>query len=537
MRTLVLLVILFSLFSCRNSNRTSDKFIFRYNEAGVVSSLDPAFAREKSNIWVTNQLFNGLLQMDDSLQVQPCIARRFIIDSTATHYTFYLRRDVYFHKNKCFGADSTRTVVAQDFVFAFNRLRNPELASPGKWTLDAVDTFWAENDTTLHIKLKYAFAPFTGVLTMKYCSVVPHEALELYGTTFTENPVGTGPFRFVAWHRNEKLVFRKNENYFERDKNGLALPYADGVAIRFVTDQQAAFLEFLKGNNDLISGLDASYKDEVLSPEGELKPRYATHYILAKQPYLNTEYLAFMVDTAKSNQPLDKRLRMAINLGFNRQNMMGYLRNNIGRPADGGIIPVGLPGHIHSGYAYNPEKAKRLIDEYRSETGIAPEVTLTTVANYRDLCEFIQGELGKLGLTINVDVVPAANMREQKSLGTMPFFRMSWIADYPDAENYLSLFYGPNRSPNGPNYSRYYNPLYDVWYAEARASASEKKRIELYQKMDSLIVFEAPIVPLFYDEVVRIYPKTLSGLNGNALNLLDLRFVRRTEDGRQMTED
>ena len=531
MRIPFLSLIFWVLLSCQSNNKSSDKFIFRYNEAGVVNSLDPAFAREKSNIWVTNQLFNGLLQMDNNLQVQPCIAKRFTLDSSATHYTFYLRSDVFFHHNKCFGKDSSRTVTAHDFVYTFNRLRNPELASPGKWTLEAVDTFWAENDTTLNIKLKYAFAPFTGVLTMKYCSVVPHEAIETYGSAFNENPLATGPFRFVAWHRNEKLVLRKNENYFERDENGTPLPYADGVAIRFVTDQQAAFLEFLKGNNDLISGLDASYKDEVLSPEGELKPRYAKDFVLAKQPYLNTEYLAFMVDTATSNQPLDRRLRWAINLGFNRQNMMAYLRNNIGKPADGGIIPFGLPGYSGvGGYAYNPAAAKELIEEYRAEYGKLPEVTLTTVANYRDLCEFIQAELGKLGLTINVDVVPAANMREQKSLGTMPFFRMSWIADYPDAENYLSLFYGPNRSPNGPNYSRYYNPQFDAWYAGARESASEKKRIALYQKMDSLILFDAPIVPLYYDEVVRIYPKRLTGLNGNDMNLLDLRYVKRAKE-------
>jgi peptide/nickel transport system substrate-binding protein len=515
------------LLSCQSNRESTDKFIFRYNESAALNSLDPAFAREKSNLWVTNQLYNGLVQMDNNLQVKPSIAKRFVLDSTATHYTFTLRSDVFFHANACFGADSTRVVTAHDFAYSFTRLLSPELASPGRWTFDAVDTFWAENDTTLNIKLRYPFAPFTGILTMKYCSVVPHEAILAYGETFSQNPVGTGPFTFVAWHRNEKLVLRKNPRYFEQDENGTPLPYADGVAIRFVTDPQAAFLEFLKGNNHLISGLDASYKDELLSPEGELNPKYAERFILAKQPYLNTEYLIFTVDSANPELVIDKRLRLAINLGFSRKNMMAYLRNNIGKPADGGMVPFGLPGYgAGTGYTYNPDKARALLADYKKEFGQLPTITLSTVSNYRDVCEFIQGELGKLGLIIQVDVVPPANLREQKSQGTMPFFRASWIADYPDAENYFMLFYGPNRSPNGSNYARYHNPQFDRWYLQAQQSSDEAQRQKIYHQMDSLLIYDAPIVPLFYDEMVRIYPRNFTGLESNALNVLDLRRVR-----------
>jgi ABC-type transport system substrate-binding protein len=529
MRNIILLLGVFVVLGCARKHQHSDKFIFKYNEPGGISSLDPAFARDKSTIWATNQLFNGLLQMDSNLRVQPGIAQRYVVDSTGTHYTFYLRPDVYFHKDACFGPDSSRQVLADDFVYSFNRLQDPQLASPGKWTLDAVEDIWSESEVELHIKLKYPFSPFLGVLTMKYCSVVPQEAIEKYGTDFSNHPVGTGPFQFRAWHRNEKLVFNRNPNYFEVDKDGTSLPYANGVAITFITDQQSAFLEFLKGNIDLISGLDASYKDEILTQTGELKERYASDFTLNKQPYLNTEYLIFTVDTAAGASPIDIRIRKAINMGFNRSNMMAYLRNNIGRPADGGIIPYSLPGNISgNGFDYNPDFARRLLEEVKNENnGNLPEVTLTTVGNYRDLCEYIQSELGKLGLTINVDVVPPANLREQKSQGSLPFFRASWIADYPDAENYLSLFYGPNRSPAGPNYSRFYHPTFDNWYAEARTTSNDSIRLLRYQQMDSLIVHQAPIVPLYYDEVVRIYPKQIEGLTGNGLNLLDLRFVKR----------
>ena len=518
-----------TLLSCANKHTHPDKTIFRYNQSGGINSLDPAFARDLSTIWATNQLYNGLVQMDEDMQVTPCIAKHYSVDSSGTHYVFLLRDDVYFHNNACFGADSTRPVVAADVVFSFNRLRSPEVASPGKWVLQDVDSLWAQGDSMVHITLNSAFSPFIGVLTMKYCSIVPKEAIAKYGTAFNENPVGTGPFRCIAWHRNEKLVLRKNENYFERDTAGHQLPYLDGVAISFITDQQAAFLEFLKGNIDLISGLDATYKDEIITATGTLKPRYAATFTLSKLPYLNTEYLIFNVDTASTGIQHDVRLRQAINCGFNREVMMAYLRNTIGKPADGGIIPFGLPGTISGrGFTYNPERAKQLLAQLKETYGPLPTLTLTTVANYRDLCEYIQSEMGKLGLTIQVDVVPPANLREQKAQGTLAFFRASWIADYPDAENYLSLFYSPNRSPAGPNYSRYVNPVYDSLYHQARSITALDTRIAYYTQLDSILIHDAPIVPLYYDEVVRIYPKNISGLTGNSLNLLDLRFVRRT---------
>lgn len=528
MHSLIGLIILGGMSACQPSDGNADKFIFRYNESGGIGSLDPAFARDKSSIWATNQLFNGLLQMDENLHIQPAIAHAYKVSEDGLEHKFWLRSDVYFHKNKCFGSDSTRAVRAHDFVYSFQRLQDADLASPGRWTLDIVQEYYAESDTVFIVRLKEPFPPFLGVLTMKYCSVVPHEAVKFYGSSFSVNPVGTGPFAFRAWYANEKLVLNKNPLYFEIDENGKQLPYADGVSIRFIVDQQAAFLEFLKGNIDLVSGLDPGYKDEIISPQGELKTRYQNDFVLEKMPYLNTEYLIINVDTVQNGVLSDVRLRQAINLGFDRKKMILYLRNNIGHAADGGIIPSGLPGSIAGeGYDYNPEQAKELIRQVQQHWGELPLITLTTVANYRDLCEFIQSELAKIGLNIQVDVVPAANLREQKSQGVLPFFRASWIADYPDAENYLSLFYGPNRSPFGPNYSRFFNSHFDDWYMLARQTTEPNIREALYKKMDSLIVAEAPIVPLFYDEVVRIYPKKIMGLRGNAMNLLDLRYVTK----------
>src|SRR5690554_4147420 len=268
-----ILILFLLLFAC-NSKENLSTNVFRYNEHKNIGSLDPAFAKDNADIWAVNQLFNGLVQMDENLHVQPSIAKYWEISDNAHTYTFTLRTDVYFHKHSLFGKDSTRTVNASDFEYSFNRLLDKQVASPGSWVLNKVVKFNAINDTTFQIKLKQPFPAFLGLLTMKYCSVVPKEIVEHYKSEFRSNPIGTGPFKFKRWEENIKLVFRKNNFYFETDQEGNKLPYLEAVAITFLPDKQSEFLQFSQGNLDYVSGLDASYKDEILTAKGELRDIY-----------------------------------------------------------------------------------------------------------------------------------------------------------------------------------------------------------------------------------------------------------------------
>ena len=215
--------------------------VFRYNEHSNISSLDPAFAKTLANTWVVNQLFNSLVQLDDSLHIQPDVAKSWNISNEGKTYTFTLRNDVYFHRHILFGKDSTRAVVAQDFTYSFNRLKDPKVASPGGWILQNVANYKAIGDSVFQINLKKAFPPFLGLLAMKYCSVVPKEAVDYFGDKFREHPIGTGPFKFKLWIENTKLVFLKNTEYHEVDSQGYKLPYLDAVAITFLPDKQSEF--------------------------------------------------------------------------------------------------------------------------------------------------------------------------------------------------------------------------------------------------------------------------------------------------------
>ncbi|MFB9052907.1 ABC transporter substrate-binding protein [Formosa undariae] len=511
-----------------DTKNTKDNLVFRYNEHKNIGSLDPAFSKDIADIWATNQLFNGLVQMNDSMQVEPEIAKSWTISEDGLTYTFTLRNDVYFHKHSIFGSDSTRTVTARDFSYSLNRLLDPQIGSPGRWVLNKVEGFKAINDSVLKIQLKQPFPAFLGLLTMKYCSVVPKEIVEHYGPEFRSHPIGTGPFYFKRWEENVKLVFRKNTSYFETDAKGQRLPYLEAVAITFLPDKQSEFLQFAQGNIDFVSGLDASYKDEILTASGSLRARYTTKVNMIRAPYLNTEYLSFYMDS-ELTEIQSAWLRKSVNYGFDRKKMMTYLRNGIGIPAHGGFIPKGLAGYNATiGFDYNPEKAKAYLEKFKTETGIQhPEITITTTSNYLSFCEYIQREIQKTGLMVHINVVPPSALKDAKANGKLDVFRASWVADYPDAENYLSLFYSKNFAPNGPNYSHFKNELFDTLYEQSFTETNTTKREKLYTKMDSLVMEHAPVVPLFYDEVVRFTRKNVYGLGINPTNLLELKRVQK----------
>ena len=221
------LVIILLFFSCNNFINEKNIKIFRYNESSGVTSLDPIFSNIKSNIWVVNQIFNGLVDLDENLNIIPSIAKDWKISDDNLEYTFFFRDDVFFHKSEYFiNNNQTRKVNANDFVYSFSRLKSKKTLSPGRWVLDYFsesESFFALDDTTLVVKLKRPFPSILNILAMKYFSVVPFEVVE--NTNFSKKPIGTGPFLYKYWKNNVKIVLLKNDSYYESIKYAL---YLDG---------------------------------------------------------------------------------------------------------------------------------------------------------------------------------------------------------------------------------------------------------------------------------------------------------------------
>ncbi|MEO6230139.1 MAG: ABC transporter substrate-binding protein [Ferruginibacter sp.] len=528
------------LFASCNTHQHPDKSIFHYNEQTGIASLDPAFAKNQSIMWAIHQLYSTLIEVDDNMNLKGSLAKSWEISEDNLTFTFHLRGDVFFHDDAAFTNNQGRLLTANDVVYSFKRIVDKSTASPGTWIFnDRVDPdngFTAINDSTFQLKLIRPFQPILGILSTQYCSIVPKEAVEKYGNAFRSHPVGSGPFQIVAWEEGQALILKKNPTYFEKDSNGISLPYLDGVSVSFFDSKATEFLEFQQNRLDFINDIEASFKDEILTKTGHLKKQWEGKLELQKYPYLNIEYLGILVDTTNElvkNSPLAlQKIRQAINYGFDRKKMMLYLRNSIGTAAESGFVPEGLPSfnkEVVKGYYYDLQKTKKLLAEAGFPDGKdLPVIKLLTIPVYADLASYIANELNQSGIRVQVEAVQKSLLLEQTSKSQALFFRGSWIADYPDAENFLSVFYGKNPAP--PNYTRFKNAAYDALYERAIAEKNDSIRYQLYQQMDKLIVEHAPVVPLWYDMAIHLIHPNIKGFYPNSLNLLELRMVRKEKN-------
>jgi peptide/nickel transport system substrate-binding protein len=535
--------------SCTAPDRSVERRVFRYNQEGGISSLDPAFARDQANIRAVFQLYSTLVTVDSQLRVQPLLAHRWEVADSGRLYRFYLRRDVYFHDDPCFVDSASRRLTAQDVAYSLRRLCDPALASPGAWIFQgklAEGGFAATSDSVFELRLRRPFPPILGMLGMAYCSVVAPEAVNAYGRSLGTHPVGSGPFRLAYYKPGDCLILHRHPRYFEVE-NGHRLPWLEAVQVRFLVDKQSAFLAFLREELEFLNEIEPAFRDELFDPNYGLRPDYARRFRAVRASFLNTEYLGILSDSSLGAcHPAlrDRRVRNAISLGINRHKLVRYLRAGVGIPAGGGLIPPGLPGSIapmpsglHAGNPqsggdqrsvqspYNPDRARSLLREAGYPPG-SIRLTLATNPSYLDMAVYVQQQLAEIGVVVQLEASPGPTLRQMISKGERGVFRGSWIADYPDAENYLALAYTGYAAPNGPNYTRFSHPDFDRWYEQALMATDDVARHDLYARMDSLLVAESPFVVLYYDQKLRLEQNYVSGLPAHPLDLLDLRRVR-----------
>ncbi|HRO42046.1 MAG TPA: ABC transporter substrate-binding protein [Flavipsychrobacter sp.] len=524
------------LLSC-SQHKEADKNIFYLNySAGTIESIDPAFAKNLYNMWTDHMLYNTLVETNEELQVVPSLATHWVASADGLTYQFYLRNDVFFHDDKVFENGKGRKMTAHDVVYSFNRLVDPKVASTGAWIFnDRVaekDPFVAINDTTLQIKLRTPFRPLPEILTMPYCSIVPKEAVEYWGKDFSQHPVGTGPFQFSYWDEGNVLVLKKNNRYWEKDAEGNQLPYLHAVQIGFVDSKATEFFLFLQGKVDFVNNIDGSFKDLVLSKNGALKKEFENKIVLTKRFYLNTEYIGFLVDSTNkllSHSPTKNLLvRQAINYAIDRPKIARYFKNGSVVPATEGFIPRGMPGHDSTarfGYSYDPKKALKLLAKagFPNGRGLSSFIILTP-DNWADIVNFIATQLQDIGINAKVEIIQANILRQQMSKSEAIAFRAQWIADYPDAETFLAFF--NSRFPAPPNYTRFNNEDFDKLY-DASLNAPDTIRKKMYRSMDSIVMSHAPVIPLFYDQMLHFTQPNIEGFTANPMNLIDLKKVRK----------
>ncbi|MBX2841642.1 MAG: ABC transporter substrate-binding protein [Flammeovirgaceae bacterium] len=555
---LVLLTCSWAFWGCGNGEKEiaeNTKKVFKYNQHEGLTSLDPALAKNQANVWAVTQLYNGLFEFNEDLSVHPCLVKTWKVSDDGLTYTFEIRDDIYFHNNEVFPNGKGRQVTAEDFVYSFRRIVDKKTASSGSWVFNdkvlkdkngniSESSFEATSRTQLKIRLRKPFPPFLQILSMPYTYVVPKEAIEFYGKDFGRNPVGTGPFTLKEndWDEGTSLTMRKNKNYWRRDNNYNQLPYLDIIQINFIADKTQEFLTFKQGKLDLVAGIDPNTVDQLLNKKGEIKDEILSKFNVQQVPYLNTEYIGFQLDPSRYNDPnhpfLNKKVRQAMSYAINREELVSFLRNNLGVPGNGGFVPTALPSFDSGtvkGYHFNEKKAKQLLKEAGfSEGKNFPEVTLYTNPVYAVMMEYLQRQWkAVLGIKIKVDVNNFTLHQEIVDNSKALLFRGSWLGDYPDEENYLSCFYSENFSPVGPNKTHFKNKKFDGLFEIVHQEKNKWKRHELFHQLDQMVMDECAVIVLFYDEVMRITQKDVAGLTANPMNIIHLEWVDFAEENIQ----
>ncbi len=465
-----------------------------------------------------------------------------------TVYRFKLKEGVRFQDDPCFPGGRGRPLTSADVFYSWKRMADNDNSPKSWWLLkgaikgfdsyreeqNAAETFDYDaevagmriiNDREFEVELNQPVYRFMYVLAMFQLSIVPREAVETYQERFGLHPVGTGPFQLrdeSDWERANYLILHRNPDYHachfplkeevpealhgfcKEDSFGKRLPLADRVEISFFIQDQPMWLKF-RSREVLYSQVPAeSYPSAFIKRTGKLRDSYVAEGIVHHAvPLLDYIFFGFNMEDKLLGGDDDKNryLRQAISLAidWDERNAMFYNGNNI---VYDGPIPPGLDGYPVNGRAPknyrgpNIEKANELLAKagYPGGKGL-PEIDyyVSRGANNEEQTELLTRQLAKIHLAMNLHLVDFSTLINAITKKKAPMFSFAWGSDYPDGENNLALFYGPNRSP-GSNHFNYQNPEFDDLYEQIRGMAPSPERTKIYQQMRDMVIEDVPAI-------------------------------------------
>lgn len=483
-------VLLLSITACFPQNRLDGHVYYRINHNP--STLDPALIVDVTGGLIAAKIFNGLVRLDENLEIVPDIAERWELKDRGLTYIFHLKKGV------CF--TNGREVTAHDFIYSFRRVLTQGMRSPNTWVLDKIEGareyaggrredipgLQAQDDHTLRIRLTRPFSPFLQLLSMTAAYVVPREEAELRGNDFSVRPVGTGPFMLSAWKHNQEVVLQRNPGYFE------GIPKARGVVYRVIPEDLTALTEFEVGNLDVISVPATEYRKYAESPRWR--------DLIASRDGLNTYYLGFNC----ARPPFDSAdIRRAVYHAIDRKKILKTFYEDRGSLAYGPI-----PGSMRKWQppavdGYDPEKARQTI-ERKGMKGKTVRFYITADQEVRDIAEILQSYLKKAGLDVRITQLEWSAYKEALNHGEADLFWISWWADYPDPENFLfPLFHSSNHGASG-NRTRYTNREVDRYIEAAQEEPDQRKRNTSYALAEAIIIREMPWVPFWHKKDITV---------------------------------
>lgn len=532
----ILIVGIFLFASCAKKVEL-DKKVLYLTQSADISGFDPIYASDGYAGNEVARVYEGLLEyhyLQRPYSLKPNLAQEMPkVSKDGLTFTFKLKQGVLFHDDECFAEGKGREMVAQDVVYSFMRVADPKLQSTGWWVVDGKIkglNEWRDkyadkdkvnyNDTieglkvvdkyTVEFKLVKPFPQFLYAFTMPFYYVVAKEAVEHYGKEFLNHPVGTGPFTLDIFSRTKTITYQKNEKYrdefypaegSEEDRKagllkdaGKKLPLVDEVVVNIITETQPRWLNFLKGKLDIL-GIPKDNFDQAVTPDKGIQDAMKEKGIdLHITPGLDVTYIAFNHEFKVFK---DVRIRRAMSLAYNVQESNELFYNGNGKPAQS-IIPPGIAGYraeYESPWAkFDLEQAKKLLADagYPEGKGL-PEITYEALASTlsRQMAEYFSKSMAKIGIRVKVNTNTWPELiKKQKNRAAM-LYGISWLADYPDAENFLQLIYGPNKAP-GSNGSNFDDAEFNKLFEKASLMQDSPERTAIYEKLGTLSAEKLP---------------------------------------------
>lgn len=522
------------------------KKYLHYGMIGRVTTLEPVRVESEYSNIAQSQVYETLYTYEyltQPLTPRPLLAAALPqVSENGRVYTIPLARGVRFQDDPCFVANGGRgrEVVAKDVVYSLMRMADRALSPTGWWLFQdrivGFDDFKARMDArepgapfdwdapiaglratgshTVRIELTRPYPQWINILAMTYTAVVPRECAEYYGQEFAQHPVGTGPFRLREWIRGVHLIYDRNPGYRgetypsaaspELAKRGLLadagrpIPFLDGLVIHVFDQAQPLWLKFRVGDIDL-TDVPSEYQEALFKDGWQLRERFVREgmgsYAL---PVLEFIFHGFdMDDPLLGRGDKARYLRQAIALGIDTREINDAFYNSTNVLYDG-PIPPGLAGHrpgVISPYR-GPDiaRAKELLARagYPDGTGLPPlDYQTDRMSISMQETEMYARQLAAIGIALAPGHNSFPELSEKIMRRKAQIFRLSWIADYPDAENFLQLFYGPNETP-GSNFFNYKNPAYDQLYRQAASMPESPERTALYEEMRDILIEDVP---------------------------------------------
>lgn len=482
---------------------------YRRPLANNPSTLDPALIADTYGFTVAQQIFDGLVQYDGSLTIIPAIAQSWKGSRDGLNWLFFLRKGVKFHNG--------REVVADDVVYSFTRILDPKTNSKAaevflkvkgakefvEGRAKTVQGLHALDRYTVQIELAEASAPFVASLAMGYIKIVPREAIEELGPAFGLRPVGTGPFKFIRWKKDEEIVLEANQDYYA------GRPFLDRLEYKIFPGHQmdTMFASFVSG------GLEDTF-----IPASELERVQSNdRYQFVRRPILGVRF--FGINTSEG--PLANRMvRQAFSHAIDREALVRDINRNRYKPGSS-FLPPGTYGYDPQSrpYPFDPQRARVLLAKAGYPTGKGlPVFQLWSSVKSADIereHEAVQRYLADVGIRVEIHYnTNWPSFNSQVYEGKFPIFRYGWVADVPEPDNFLyRLFHSQSRN----NLTRYHNERVDRLLDRARAEQAYLKRIELYREAERLIMEDSPVIPLNYYSYERVFQPYVKSIEVNAL--------------------